>query len=112
MKARILLCMFTLGLLTAMAQPQMPRVLEDGFRLMPNPHHFTVKPMKATNKAEKGIAATTTKATKRTKARADEPTYQVNFVLDFDTENQKAYQIRLLNKDYETDNFDQEIWQL
>ena len=111
MKARILLCMFTLGLLTAMAQPQMPRVLEDGFRLMPNPHHFAVKPMKATDKAEKGIAATTTKATKRTKARADEPTHQVDFVLDFG-ENQKAFQIRLLGKEREYNNYDLGIYQL
>lgn len=111
MKARILLCMFTLGLLTAMAQPQMPRVLEDGFRLMPNPHHFTVKPMKAADKAEKGIAAKTTKATKRTKARADEPTYQVNFVLDFG-ENQKAMEIRLLGKESEVFNWEQDIYQL
>ncbi len=104
--------MMALWAICTAAQPQMPRVLEDGFRLMPNPHQFTVKPMKAADKAEKGIAAKATKSTKRTKARADEATYQVNFVLDFDTENQKAYQIRLLSKDYETGNFDQEIWQL
>ena len=104
--------MMALWPICAAAQPQMPRVLEDGFRLMPSPHHFTVKPMKAADKAEKGIAATTTKATKRTKARADEPTYQVNFVLDFDTECQKAYKIALENEDVYIDNSDQGIMEL
>lgn len=117
--------MLTLGLLTAMAQPQMPRVLEDGFRLMPNPHHFAVKPMKATDRAEKGIAATTTKATKRTKARDDAATPRksggggtidpnapkVDFVLDFG-ENQKAMEIRLLGKESEVFNWQQDIFQL
>lgn len=112
MKVRFLLCMMALWAICAAAQPQMPRVLEDGFRLMPNPHQFTVKPMKAADKAEKGIAAKTTKATKRTKARADEATYQVNFVLDFDTECQKAYQIALENKDVYIDNYEQDIWEL
>ena len=103
--------MMALVAICAAAQPQMPRVLEDGFRLMPNPHQFTVKPMKATDRAEKGITATTTKATKRAKARADEPTYQVNFVLDFG-ENQKAQEIRLLGKESEVFNWEQDIYQL
>ena len=111
MKVKLLLCMMALVAMCAAAQPQMPRVLEDGFRLMPNPHHFTVKPMKATDRAEKGIAATTTKANKRAKARADEPTYQVNFVLDFG-ENQKAQEIRLLGKESEVFNWEQDIYQL
>ena len=103
--------MLTLGLLTATAQPPMPRILDDGFRLMPTPNQVMVKPMKTADKTVKGLT-TTTATTKRTKARADEPTYQVDFVLDFNTETQKAIEIRIFNEDCFLANYDLDIYQL
>ena len=96
MKAKLLLCMMALGLLTATAQPPQPRVLDDGFYLMPTPHPVTVKPMKVKGNIMKSMVNTTTK---RNKARADEPTYQVDCVLDFNSESQKAGRIEIINHD-------------
>lgn len=93
MKVKLLLCMMALWAMCAAAQP---RVLEDGFRLMPNPNQVTVKPMKVKGNAMKNMVNTTTK---RNKARADEPTYQVDCVLDFDTVSQKAGRIEIVNLD-------------
>ena len=107
MKTRILLCMMALWAICAAAQPQMPRLLDNGFRLMPN-HHQVFATSTKSNKTSK----TTNIVTKRIAERADVPTYQVNFVLDFNTETQKADMIHILNEETSIYNFQQDLYQL
>ena len=109
MKVKLLLCMMALGLLTATAQPPQPRILEDGFYLMPTPHQVTVKPMKANGNTMKSMVNTNTK---RNKARADEPTYQVDIILDFDAEAQKPERIIFITDETIFDNTVLELYQL
>lgn len=99
MKARILLCMMALWAICAVAQlPQSlrPQVLEDGFYLMPTPHQVSIKSMMV---ADKTVSMATSATPKRNKARADEPTYQIDCVLDFDTKSQIAGSISIVNLD-------------
>ncbi len=102
MKAKLLLCMMLLGLLASSAQQPMPRILDGGFHKMLTPHQFTIETTK-TNEA-----TTIAPAPKSNKARADQPTYQVDFVLDFDTETQMANSIEVTNKEYYSENYELE----
>ena len=106
MKKKLLFCVMALAALTVAAQP---RILEDGFRLMPTPKPLVVKPAKAAETPMKGIEAKAVRF--KRSAKEDQPTHQVDFVLDFG-ENQKASQIRLLGKEREYNNYDLGIYQL
>lgn len=111
MKARILLCMMALWAICAAQPPQqlMPRVLDNGFRMMPNMNQIAVKPYETTMKN----TAPSSAIKRANKVRAEQPTHQVNFVLDFDDEiGQKPHEIVLKNKDYELRNPDLGLDQL
>ncbi len=99
---------FILAFNTAAQPPQQLQRLEKGtFTQALSPHKFITKSFKASN----GINATT--AQKRTnKAKEGQPTYQVDFVLDFDAEHGGyVYDVRVDNKEnhfrfYDLDLFD------
>ncbi len=92
--------MMLLGALTATAQlPQelKPQVLEGGFHWKPNLKSLEAKPFKATQTQFNSLA-TDEMAPSAHKAqfKEDAPTHQVNFVLDYDTESQKPYEVTML----------------
>ena len=91
MRTKLLLSMLALGMLFAFAQePITPQRLERGHSQQGLvQRQTTVKPF---GLDEASMA-------NRTKARADQPSYDVDFVLDFDTETQIASSIYLNNND-------------
>ena len=100
MKVKLLLCMMLLGALTATAQlPQelRPQVLEGGFHWKPNLKSLKAKPFKATQ-TQLNSLATDEMASSQRKAqfKEDAPNHQVSFVLDYDTESQKPYEVIML----------------
>lgn len=92
--------MMLLGALTATAQlPQAlrPQVLEGGFHWKPNLKSLKAKPFKATQ-TQLNSLATDEMASYQRKAqfKEDGPNHQVSFVLDYDTESQKPYEVIML----------------
>ncbi len=92
--------MMLLGALTATAQlPQelRPQVLEGGFHWKPNLKSLEAKPFKATQ-TQLNSLATDEMASSQRKAqfKEDGPNHQVSFVLDYDTESQKPYNVKML----------------
>ncbi len=102
MKAKLLLCMMVLAMLSAMAQP---RVTDNGYIQMPTPFPVLTKTIES--------KASVTQTPKRAnKAKAGAVTHQVDFVLDFDPETQRAFGIQLDNNEYEIINDDGELNEL
>ena len=98
MKAKILLCMMTLGLLIASAQPPAPRIHENVFYPKVAPQNLVVKPIKSNETQTKGtVYATTVTPESAQKANETQATHQVNFVLDFNEESQTPSRIVLSN---------------
>ena len=93
MKRKILLLILTLGFLECISA-QTPKVVDDGYHLMPGPNPVMYKVSEA-NKND-------TSTTQRThRAKEDAIMHNVDFVLDFDTENQNVSSISLINNDYQ-----------
>ena len=67
-----------------------PKILEGGFHYMPGPHQISVKHMERND-----MVFTNDEC----KAHEEQPTYQVDFVLDFDESHSKAKEIRIINSD-------------
>ena len=112
MKAKLLFSMLVLGLLSAMAQPTAPRVLDNGFRKMLTPHQFTVK----VNGTAQSSAISDKMMFPPSKGGGggtiDPNAPKVNFILDFDTETQRASYIDVTTKGNTINNFMQGINQL
>ena len=100
MKVRFLLCMMLLGALTAPAQlPQelRPQVLEGGFHWKPNLKSLKAKPFKATQTQLNSLATDEmAPSARKAQFKEDAPNHQVSFVLDYDTESQKPYEVIML----------------
>lgn len=94
MKRKILLLLLALGFLGCISA-QTPRMLDNGFILMPNPHHLSFTPIKKSLPALKSLA---TKAIPKL-ANTEQNIYQVDIVLDFNINSQDARQILLFNED-------------
>lgn len=102
MKKKISLLMLTLGFLGCISAQNL-KVIDNGFYLMPNPHPIQVKPIKYNN----GIFyAIPTSIQRSIKANDDQTPVQVNFILDFDTDSQKAQRIILRNNNTELSNLE------
>ena len=102
MKAKLLLCMMVLAMLSAMAQP---RVTDNGYIQMPTPFPVLTKTIES--------KASVTQTPKRAnKAKAGAVEHQVDFVLDFATDCQRANQILLVNHENTISNYDQGIFML
>ena len=89
----MLFCMMLLGLFTAPAQPPMPKIINGSVCWMSSSRDITYKTVETKPQTGKtpSLAA---------KPKAGAATYQVDFVLDFDEENQIATQIFLRNSEY------------
>ena len=81
----------------ASGQSLTPRILEDGFRLMPTSFPFKVKSVSYETNSSNQVA-------KSSKVNAEQATYQVDFVLDFDPAIQSALIIGLYNEENNIDN--------
>ncbi len=96
--------MMLLGALTATAQlPQelKPQVLEGGFHWKPNLKSLEAKPFKATQTQFNSLATDEmAPSARKAQFREDAPTHQVSFVLDYDTESQKPYRVKLIRPGY------------
>lgn len=104
MKTKILLCLMVLMTLAAPAQYHLKEIpsLQDKL----NPHH-----LKITEKVVKN-EATNPLATRAQNVRAEQPTHQVNFILDFDTETQDAYNVVLVNENGVLYYYNIDLWDL
>ena len=91
MKVKLLLCMMALWTCAFAQGPITPQ------RLVPGKSHQGLTQRQTTAKPF-GLDEAS-KTNRANKARADQPSYDVDFVLDFDTETQTAYQIYLNNND-------------
>ena len=109
MKRQLLLCLMAFGLF-CFGQPSLnllaPKILEGGFRLMPTSlpidcktvHHETTFP---------------NQVVKSSKINAEQATYQVDFVLDFDESSfQSAEEIRIINEENDFNNMTLGVYQL
>ena len=89
-----------LGALTAPAQlPQelRPQVLEGGFHWKPNLKSLKAKPFKATQTQLNSLATDEmAPSARKAQFKEDAPNHQVSFVLDYDTESQKPYEVIML----------------
>ena len=81
----------------ASGQSLTPRILEDGFRLMPTSFPFKVKSVTHETNASNPVA-------KSSKVNAEQANYQVDFVLDFDPATQSALIIGLYNEESDINN--------
>lgn len=81
----------------ASGQSFAPKILEDGFRLMPTLCPFEVKSVSHETNGSNRVA-------KSSKANADQATYQVDFVLDFDPATQSPLIIGLYNEESNINN--------
>lgn len=81
----------------ASGQSLTPRILEDGFRLMPTSFPFKVKTVTHETNASNPVA-------KSIKVNAEQDNYQVDFVLDFDPAIQSALIIGLYNEESDINN--------
>lgn len=93
MKAKLLLYMMVLGLLTATAKQPTRKLIDGCVLLTSNSHDVQSKIMKSNEKAMKTHSIAN-------KPKAGAITHQVNFVLDFNEESQTANTIYLRNTDY------------
>ena len=110
MKAKLLLCMIALGALFAPAQtPQAlrPQVLEGGFHWKPNLKSLAVKPVLRAEPQLNSLATNTmAPSARKAQFREDAPTHQVSFVLDYDTESQKPYKVKMLRPGQKSKDLD------
>ena len=79
--------------LWAMCATAQPRVTDNGFIKMPNPHPVLTKTLES-----KALSSTT--PNRANKAKADAVTYIVELILNFDPETEEVAQIRLINDEY------------
>ena len=113
MKAKLLFSMLVLGVLTAMAQPTAPIVPDNSFHKMITPHHFMIKfDDTAQNPAISDKTMSPPFKGGGGGGTIDPNAPKVNFILDFDTETQRAKRITLVNNTTYTDNYQQGIPQL
>jgi hypothetical protein len=111
MKTKILLLMLTLGFLGCISA-QIPQMLDNGFYLMPNPHHIQVKPSIKID-ASTLIGAPAKKQPKHSiKRHIDLPTHQVDIVLNYDENLLEASEIRIENNESSFANYDQDLYAL
>ncbi len=100
MRAKLLTGLLALGILCSFGQGlQPPQRFEHGTFSQVSPHQAIAKSIQT-----KGGHDATTRPVLNNKARADLTTYNVDFVLDFDTQTQNAYSIYLANNDTEASN--------
>ena len=104
----------------AAAQPPQhlqTRVFDDNCYFTPNPNSSVAK-CSTTSKLQFNFSSTsrTTKpkltTPRKKQASEDEITYQVDFVLNFNADQQIAKEILIINNDTQISNIDQQIWSL
>ena len=105
MNKKLLLSLLSLGMLCAFAQgPITPQRFERGaFHQAISPHKIITKEVKNENGVEN----------KRTnKAKEEQPSYNVDFVLDFNTEKQSAGSFTIINQNTEFSSMRLGLWDL
>ena len=112
MKAKLLFSMLVLGVLTAMAQPTAPCVLDNGFHKMLTPHQFMVKFDDTAQNSAISDKTMSPPFKGGGGGTIDPNAPKVNFILDFDTETQRASYIDVTTKGNTINNFMQGINQL
>lgn len=115
MKTRFLLCMMALWAMCAAAQPpQMPQSSshDHSYYLLSGPHHSVdIQPLKS-ERVSRLNATPASCMNQINKVSTNQPTHQVDIILDYDTESQKPEQIVFITDETNYDNTDLELYQL
>ena len=115
MKTRFLLCMMALWAMCAAAQPpQMPQSSshDHSYYLLSGPHHsVNIQPLKS-ERVSRLNATPASCMNPINKASTNQPTHQVDIILDYDTESQKPKRIVFITDEANYDNTDLELYQL
>lgn len=105
MKTKLLFCFITLGFLSAAAQFSIRQ--SEKFYQAQSPHPI----VKQVDALQNCISATSTREQVNI-ARSERVTHQVDFMLNFDTETQRAKQIKIINNDFSAENSDCGVYEL
>lgn len=98
MKRKILLLMLTLGFL-GYINAQTPRMLDNGFHLMSSPLKFQAKPIGTQKSPMSGKQRQNIERTRFTsQSIATQPTFQVDFTLNYDESTQKPWSIMMFGQ--------------
>lgn len=92
MKRKILLLMLTLGFLRCISA-QTPRMLDNGFNLIPGPHPKMVKATEPNN------TDNTNTPQRAHQAKENSITHNVDIVIDFNSDNQTIESLALISTD-------------